>query len=90
VVLVGDATPDEHLLDLDALLARLLDRLVTLDLVVDQVAVAVVGVHGDEHGALGISHALTAGGHLRSQVSISAYSTKHSSLLLASWDPAAG
>jgi hypothetical protein len=40
-VLAGVAPPDEHLLDLGALRAGSLDRLVGFDLVVDQLPVAV-------------------------------------------------
>jgi len=54
--------PDEHLLDLGPLLAGGLDCLVGLDLVVDELAVAVVRVHGDEDRALRVRHALAAGG----------------------------
>jgi hypothetical protein len=42
----------EHLLDLDPLLARRRDRLVGLDLVVEQLAVAVVAVHCHQDPAL--------------------------------------
>ena len=60
VVLAGDPPPHEHLLDLDPLLASLLNRLIGLHLVVDQVAVAVIAVYRDENGALRVGHALAA------------------------------
>ena len=62
VVLAGDPPPHEDLLDLGPLLVRLLDCLIGLLLVIDQIAVAVVGVHRDEHGALRVGHPLTASG----------------------------
>ena len=54
--------PHQHLLDLDALLAGSRHRLVGLDLVVDQLAVAVVAVHGDEDPALRVGDPAPAGG----------------------------
>ena len=62
-VLAGVAPEDQHLVDLlaclDAATAR---RLVGLDLVVDQVAVAVVAVDGDQEPAAGVGDPLPAGG----------------------------
>ena len=51
-VLAGEAPPDQDLVDLLAFLAGRLDRLVRLDLVVEQVAAAVVGVHRDQELAV--------------------------------------
>ena len=59
-VLARVAPPDEHLVDLEALLARRRDRLVGLDLVVDQLAVAVVAVHRDEDPALRVGDPVAA------------------------------
>ena len=53
-VLAGVAAEDENLVDLLALLGRGLDRLVGLDLVVEQVTAAVVAVHRDEDGRGGV------------------------------------
>src|SRR5579859_1579446 len=51
-VLAGVALPDQDLFDLVPLLLGHGDRLVGLHLVVEQLTVAVVGVHGDQHVAL--------------------------------------
>src|SRR6185312_16277536 len=60
-VLAGEPPPDQDLVDLLALLASGLDRLVRLDLVVEQVAAAVVAVHGDEDLAARVGDAAAAG-----------------------------
>src|SRR5258706_15119858 len=45
------AAPYEPLVDFLALLGRLLDGLIGLDLVIDELAAAVVAVHRDQHAA---------------------------------------
>src|SRR5436309_1584278 len=61
MVLVTIAAPHQHLVDGLAFLRRRVDGLVDLLLVVDEVAAAVVAVHGDEHAAAGVGDALPAG-----------------------------
>ena len=58
----GVASPDEHLVDVDAEFARRRHRLVGLGLVVDQLAVAVVAVHRHQDVARRVGDAVPAGG----------------------------
>ena len=58
----GVPSPHQHLVDLDALVARLRHRLVGLGLVVDQLAVAVVAVHRHQDVAPGVGDPLAARG----------------------------
>src|ERR1035437_1828360 len=59
-VLARVAPPDQHLVDLLAELTGRLQRLVGLDLVVDQVAVAVIAVHGHQDAATGVCYPVPA------------------------------
>ena len=59
-VLARLTPPDQDLVDLEPLLLRDRQRLVGLGLVVDELAVAVVAVHGDEDAALGVDDPLSA------------------------------
>ena len=61
-VLAGVAPPDEHLVDVLSLLGRLLEGLVGLDLMVGQLAGAVVAVHGDQDVAARVGDPTPAGG----------------------------
>ena len=61
-VLAGVAAEDEHLVDLLAFLRRRFDRLVRLDLVVEQLAAAVVAVDRDQHGRAGVGDPVPGGG----------------------------
>jgi hypothetical protein len=54
--------PDQHRVDLLALLRRGLDRLVGLDLVVGQLPSPVVAVHRDQHPAAGVGDPVPARG----------------------------
>ena len=60
-VLAGVPPPDQHLVDLGAFLARRRHRLVGLDLVVDQLAAAVVAVHRHQHAAARVGDPVAAG-----------------------------
>ena len=60
-VLAGVTAPHEDLVDLLALLGRLVDGLVGLDLVIDELAAAVVAVHRDQHPAARVRDAGAAG-----------------------------
>src|SRR6266498_1500667 len=59
-VLAGVASPDQHLVDLVALVMGPRHRLVGLELVVDQFAVAVVAVHRHQDAALRVGDPLPA------------------------------
>ncbi len=61
-VLAGVPPPHQHLLDRDALLARGLDRLISLGLVVEQLAVSEVAVHRDQDLAVRIGNPVTTRG----------------------------
>ncbi|GBE21803.1 hypothetical protein BMS3Bbin01_01155 [bacterium BMS3Bbin01] len=60
-VLAGMSPPDEHLVDLDAAFVSRCHRLVGFDLVVDQLAVAVVAVHRHQDVALRVGDTLPTG-----------------------------
>jgi hypothetical protein len=62
VVLAGVPAPHQDLLDVDALLPCDGERLVGLDLVVDQLAAAVVGVDRDQELALRVDDPVATGG----------------------------
>ena len=61
-VLAGVAAPDQHLVDLLALLAGCRDRLVGLYLVIGQLPGPVVAVHGDQDPAAGVGDPVPASG----------------------------
>ena len=60
-VLARMALPDEHFLQLVAVLRRLGHRDVGLLLVLEELPAAVVGVHRDQHAAFGVGHPVGAG-----------------------------
>src|SRR2546430_12085817 len=55
------ALPDEHFLQLVAVLRRLGHRDVGLLLVLEELPAAIVGVHRDQHAAFGVGHPVGAG-----------------------------
>ncbi len=59
-VLARVATPDEHLVDFLTLPGGLFERLVRLDLVVDEVTGSIVAVHGDQDPATRVGDPRTA------------------------------